>query len=389
MTSPATVARPLAPCSAVRGRALLQLLVPPLAAFGAAQLALWIAARVEGYPFLSATSWNRFDSDYYVSIAQAGYSLAPCGPRHPPGTWCGNSAWFPGYPVLTSLPVQLGAAARPAALVVSLAFCLAALYLVWIGFLGARPTLQNWLCLGLAAFAPGMIYFHTIFPLAVAGFALLLVIFFVGRERWLLAGFAGALLSATYPSGSLIVPVTAVWLLFRRDGCPWRTRALRIVQTSGVALLGGVFVVVMQRVQTGAWDAFFKVDAHYDNHFQDPFPALVSVLKPVLHEAPSVKAIPHYEALFAAVLVVVLCGYVLARRGRADPLDSLLALVLFTFWLVPLSIGHMDLYRGDALLIPAALLIRRTSIPVQVAALACGVALSVPMAEAFLVRVLG
>ena len=374
---------------AALARAPLRLLGPPLLAFVAAQGTLWIAARAAGYAFFKVVTWSRFDSGYYISIAQAGYSVAPCGPARPPGTWCGNSGWFPGYPLLTSFFVQVGASARPAALFVSLGCCLAMLTLLWVGLLGAEGSLRNWLALGLAAFAPGQVYYHSIFPLALAGLALMAAIFFLSRDRWLAAGGAGAVLAATYPSGSLLAPVMAVWLLFRRDGSSLGTRVWRIVQTSGVAGLGAVFVLVIQRVQTTYWDAFFKVHAHYDNHFHDPVPKLVSLLTPLLHEAPTVHNIPRYEALFAAVLVLTLCGVVVARRKTAEPLDWLLVLTLLAFWIVPLSISHMDLYRSDALLIPAALLVRRAPIPIGVVAVACGAVLAVPMGEAFLVKVLG
>jgi hypothetical protein len=368
----------------------LRLFGPPLVAFVAAQCALVIAAGVAGYPASRpTTSWSRFDSAYYVSIAQAGYSVAPCGPARPPGTWCGNAGWFPGYPVLTSFPVQLGAPVRPAAWYVSLACCLAALGVVWIGFLGAQSTPRNWLCLLMAAFTPGQVYYHTIFPLALAGLALLLVLLYAGRERWLAAGVAGAVLTATYPSGALIIPVTAVWLLFRRDGAALRTRIERIVLTSGVASLGGLFVLVIQRVQTGHWGAFFDIHRHYHNYWQDPLPQLVRSVRPIFSHAPTIAVIPHYEAAFAAALVVLVCVAVLTRRGRPSPLDSLLVLTLLAYWLVPLAIHHMDLYRSDALLIPAALLLRRAALPFQFAGVACGIALSVPMGEAFLVRVLG
>jgi hypothetical protein len=368
----------------------LRLLGPPLAAFLAAQSALVIAAGIAGYPaFSPTTSWSRFDSAYYTSIAQAGYSVAPCGPARPPGTWCGNAGWFPGYPLLTSFPVQLGAPVRPAEWYVSLACCLAALAVVWIGFLGAQWTLGNWLCLLMAAFTPGQVYYHTLFPLALAGLALLLVLLYCGRERWLAAGVSGAVLTATYPSGALIIPVTAVWLLFRRGGAAWRERVRRVVLTSGVASLGGLFVLVIQRVQTGHWGAFFDVHAHYHNGWQDPLPELVRVVKPVFSHAPTVAVIPHYEAAFAAALVVLTCVAVFTQRGTPGPLDSLLVLTLLAYWIVPLSIQHMDLYRSDALLIPAALLLRRVALPFQLAGVACGIALSVPMGEAFLVRVLG
>jgi hypothetical protein len=80
---------------------------------------------------------------------------------------------------------------------------------------------------------------------------------------------------------------------------------------------------------------------------------------------------------------------VVVQRRSAEPLDWLLVLTLLAFWIVPLSISHMDLYRSDALLIPAALLLRRAPIPIGIAAVVCGAVLAVPMGEAFLVKVLG
>jgi hypothetical protein len=365
---------------------------PPLVVFAAAQLALLVAAHATGYRYLSSVTWARFDSGFYAEISQAGYSLGPCvgipGHSHP-GAWCGSAGWFPGYPVVVSPFVQLGLSPLATALIVSLAFCLAALALIWIGFLGARPSLANAVCLAFAAFSPGHIYNHTVFPMALAGFALLLCLLFLKRERWVAAGLAGAVLAATYPTGALVAPVAAAWLLLRRDGVAWSTTLTRIAVTSGLTALGGAFVLLLQRVQTGAWDGFFKVQAHYKHDFQDPFANLVHHVTPIFHQAPSVRAIPHFEEAFVAVLVVMLCAHVVLARRPNRPFDDLIALALVVYWFVPLGVGTVDLYRGHALLIPAALLLRRLPLAIQGVALACAIALSVPMAEAFLTRVLG
>jgi hypothetical protein len=260
---------------------------------------------------------------------------------------------------------------------------------IWIGFLGARVSRANALCLAFAAFTPGFIYDHTVFPMALAGFALLLVLLFLERERWIAAGLAGAVLAATYPSGVLVAPAVAVWLLINRGDSAWRTTAARIGQTSGLTALGALFVLVLQRLETGAWDAYFKVQAHYHRDLVAPFVTLFRSTRPIFSHAPNLRSMPHLEALFAAVLVLAVLAHVAVVRRPFRPFDQLLGIVLVTYWLVPLCLRRLDIYRDDALLIPAALLLRRVSTAFQVAALACGVALSVPMAEAFLTRVLG
>jgi hypothetical protein len=101
----------------------ITIVAPPLVAFAAAQLALWIAAAATGYRYLSAGSWARFDSTFYVTIAQTGYHLVPCTsvPGHfHPGAWCGNAGWFPGYPIVVSPFVHIGLPSVATALLVSL-----------------------------------------------------------------------------------------------------------------------------------------------------------------------------------------------------------------------------------------------------------------------------
>jgi len=52
-------------------------------------------------PFLPS-SYSRWDSDHYLSIASSGYELFSCArlPGYDPAAWCGNSGWLPGYPAL-------------------------------------------------------------------------------------------------------------------------------------------------------------------------------------------------------------------------------------------------------------------------------------------------
>jgi hypothetical protein len=260
---------------------------------------------------------------------------------------------------------------------------------LWIGLLDRRATLANLLALSFAAFVPGHIYDHSVFPLSLASFFILLVFALLRRRRYTGAGLAGAAACLTYPTAALIAPLTAVWMLYVERGAPWGHRLRRAAQTGGLMALGLVAVLVIDKLAVGVWTAYFKVQAHYHHTLRDPFAAWLDVVKPLRHGVDGLASVPAVEAAFVAALVAGLLAHSAWRARRVDSLELLALAFALAVWLFPLSLQTVDIYRSDALLIPAALLVRRLPLPAAVGATAGAVALSVPMAEAFFVRVLG
>jgi hypothetical protein len=153
--------------------------------------------------------------------------------------------------------------------------------------------------------------------------------------------------------------------------------------------LGVGAVLLIDKLEVGVWTAYFKVQAHYHHTARDPFTAWADIVKPLRHGIHGLASVPSLEAAFVGALVAVLLVHG-AWRGRRVKAIELLALAFaVAVWLFPLSLGSVDIYRSDALLIPAALLVRRLPIPVAALVTAGAIALSVPMGEAFFVRVLG
>src|SRR5260370_38102638 len=85
-------------------------------------------------------------------------------------------------------------------------FCFGALIVLWVGLLDRAPTPRNVIALAFAAFVPGQIYDHTVFPLSVASFFVLLAFALLRRRRFVGAGLAGAAPCPGHPPAVLFPP---------------------------------------------------------------------------------------------------------------------------------------------------------------------------------------
>ena len=375
---------------------------PPLLALLLQRLLLSLVAVLSGLnPFAPAT-WMRWDSGYYVNIANEGYTaLGHCTPEthYPADTWCSSAGWFPGYPLLIHI---LGGSAG-AALLLGAACQLACLVLIW--HLLRQPGGQNerrwhhWPALLLAAFFPGNVYMAAVFPAPVVSLAVLGCIALCLSGRFTAAALAALIAAACYPTGVLLAPVVAVWALLHR-----RHRALPVLLGS---LIGYAAVLAFLQQQTGRWDAYFLVQRKYGYHFGLPFDALFARLKPLVnrrYRSPATFTTA-LQTLLSTTLVIsaltstaftVFAPEPAAQAGatsagqstpaarKRDERTSLVLLCVGAFWLAPLVLGgNLSLYRAEALLLPVVLLVPSLPRPLQLTLLGTALALSAPMAALF------
>lgn len=354
-------------------------LAPPVAAFLLARAVLWAVASAGGFDYFDASIWARWDSDHYLSVAEKGYELVPCAAiGYPTGEWCGNTGWFPGYPFAIALLARLGPPGAAAGAILSAGFHLATLLLLWIGFLGARWSLPNVLGLLMAAFFPGQIYHHAVFPVSVFTFFALLFLCLIAKEHWAGAGIAGAAASFTYPTGVLLAPIAALTIFVAYPGIFSRQNLTRIVAAAGPVLLGFVAVLLLHQLSAGAWDAFFKVQAKYGHGPHNPVTTFLSAVRG--------GRVPGLQTAFVGLTAVLFVVGAWLRRRRPD-LPAVLFAVLF--WLFPLTVGRgVSLYRSEALLLPSVLLLRNLPVGLQAAIVAGAALLAIPMALLFFRSVL-
>jgi hypothetical protein len=351
----------------VRGEGLL----PPLAAFAGATALVVVGALIAGFDPLDPLTYARWDSFHYLSIANDGYHRSSFPPCHDPALVCAHAGWYPGYPAVFAGPAAIGVDLTVAGLATSWLFCLAGLVVLWRRYLDPAPLEARYACLAFAAATPGMIYLHTVFPLAMLTTCALVSLAALAEDRGLLAGLSGAVAAASYPLGALLVPVAVGLALVRRAS------ARQALLAAALTLCGLLAVIAFQWIQLGEPFAYFKAQ-----HFplRNPVVGVYQLIARGLRN--DREAVSALVALSTAT--VAAAAYVLVRRrDRVTRLDVLAAAFATGVWLVPLAQTGISVYRANAAMLPAAGLLRHLSRPLQWAFALAAIALVVPLSVLF------
>jgi hypothetical protein len=368
-------------------RRLAAALAPPLVLWALSAAAVLSACVWAGESPWEARPWTHGDSGLYLDIARHGYTLYRCG-----ADWCGNAGWFPALPWLAAaLHWATGLSLVAAGVGIAFAFHAATLVLLWLTFLGRRFTFGALGALAYAAFAPGLVFHESFFPLSLLAFFTLLHLWFLHRGRWVYAGLAGAAAALAYPVGIILALTSAVWLLVQR--LPLATRLRAVAAASGLTAAGlGVFLVD-QRLELGRWNAYLLVQRKYGHVLEQPFAQLENALSILHHHSPfAVTTIIPVQKTFGIttvtadetilVAIVLACGLAaIALRRSFDRFSLLLAIWAIGFWVIPQLQSEVQSYRIDAGLLPFALFLPRLPRPLVVLFVLLAVAVSVPLAR--------
>lgn len=370
--------------------------LPPLVALvcGLVLVAVRAPGGVGG--FFNPGVFARRDAGQYLSIARHGYQMRFDCHRAPHTVLahvhvCGNVTWFPGYPLLIRVVSVTGLRLAVAGLLIAWVFWYLALLMVWLLTAPApeRPrtawnTATRWLCLLLAAFFPGMIYFAAVFPLSMAVFGMLACCYWSARSPNLpLAALAGVLAGSAYLTTVAVIPGLAIAALVATDR---RARIAMCLAAAGV--VGGVLAVLAYaQVAVGHWNAYFITEhAEYHLGVHDPAATVINRYESLLPLPASMagRAAAEQGLLVALVLALVLAGFVACVRAGLEPADIVLAVAVPGLWLIPyFGGGHVAIYRAEALLVILVPLLRRLPVWVLVLPVAAAIWVAAAMAPAF------
>lgn len=163
----------------------------------------YVGHRVFGASQGIADAFCQWDCNWYMTLVKNGYDLEPHGHLAQDAA---NWAFFPLFPLLTrGLGDLLSIDYMYAAYLISNAAFLAALFVMYEYCKRWFDEETSLFCVALLAFSPYSFYFSVPYTEALFILLALLVFLFSTTNRWLLAGLAAAMLSATRTVGVMII----------------------------------------------------------------------------------------------------------------------------------------------------------------------------------------
>ena len=259
-----------------------------------------------------ASALCQWDCNWYLSISRHGYDAA----RHEVGGFSqANWAFFPLFPLLVrGVDALTGSDPRVAGVVISTAGFVA------FAVLGAcyrritRGDVSPWGWLLLVSAWPFSFYFHAQYTEAPYAALVTAVLLALAENRPLAAGIASALLTATRPTGILLV----AWIGFDRlrlaRSAPPR-QALRLLLPAANAPLGLVAFMAFLYFRAGDALAFHHVQSGWEREGGNPLMVLIRALSRFdpAHPRPGPLYLPGW-----AILGLAAAGWLLARRRFAE-----------------------------------------------------------------------
>lgn len=308
--------------------------------------------------FDPASTWSRWDSGHYLAIAQKGYEFMSCAgiDNYPLDTkdWCGNTGWFPLYSWTIKFLTTIGMNNVWAGYLLSEIFFF--LFLIIAAKILIHEN-KSTAPLLLASVFPGFYYYHAIFPISMFLFFALSSLYAYTKHKLVVAGVLGFLAGLAYSTGFLLTFVyigSLFWQLLQNGYCKINVKKT-IVWTAPIAGLGAFCFFLY--IETGYWDAFFKVQAKYGHGWHNPVVSLWFKIKSIWLVNPKNNWI-NIQTVVVAIWIIIHTIYLFIKRKQAPFFYVFLWFFSFVYWIFPLTVGgNLSMYRAESLLLPSVLLI--------------------------------
>jgi hypothetical protein len=340
-----------------------------------------------GHQFWNPFTWLRYDSGHYLTIADKGYEFFSCAGKfgYPLDAkeWCGNTGWFPGYPVLISLLTQTGLAPESAAWFItlfSLIFVAAGVARL-SGF--TKFNASGMVLMALAATWFGSIYYAALFPVSLLLTFLIWGIYFlnINKSHWVVLLSLGAALS--YSTGFLTGAALGLASLFviQETKRKWMT----CLFCMAAAFSGLAMYFLHLHYAVGYWNAFLLVQEKYGHGLRVPVVSMVQHLFKVPFGADITTVMAYVQTTLVLILYIFLVVFFIRRKLYQNPVYLTAFIVMSAYLWFPWTIGgNLSRYRSESLLLPGILLLNQSSLKLRYLVLGVQVFLAIYMCIGFL-----
>jgi len=343
--------------------------------------------------YFNSTNWLRWDSGHYLQIAKNGYEYFPCAGKfgYPLDAkeMCGNTGWFPGYPLLIRLSTLLFHYPIIVAGILSKLFYVISLYLVARISDLKEFSLRNILFIAVATFSFGFIYYNAIFPISAVLFFALSGLFFYNRKQIWLTGIFCFLASIFYSTGFLVSFVFAISILLN-EGESLKKKLTSFLIPLIMGGLGIFLVFLYFQITVNDWSAFIQVQAKYGHSFQSPIKNIGSFFKErSIFNPYSIQNFIQYQSLLVLIGYVLISFYFFFRCMYKNDLYRWAYIFISLFFLFSWGIGgELSRYRSESLLFPFIFLLKEVKTKYLAIILICLLCIGIPMSYLFFNNVL-
>jgi hypothetical protein len=348
--------------SGVRGLSKQRLFAEAILAWSFSVCLVAISGYAAGIDPFTPSSYVRWDSGFYLDIAQSGYQFSSCEgvAGYDPTQWCGNGGWMPGYPLVLKLLHTLQLNGPAAGLLCSWGFFFGSLILLRLLIEEVAPGRENIPCFLAASVFPGGIYYFGVFPISLLMFLALLAMRLAVRERFLAASLVAAAGAFVYSTGFLLSGVVAAAVLIARN-IPWPRRLGEAALYGAIAFAGLGAVMILHAIVLDHWNAFFLVQAKYGHAIHNPLATIANAWRSAsLARNNEEEFIGPAQSLIVCGIVPAILAYVVMRFREITRIEQIAAVHVTLFWLFPLVMGDgVSLVRADANLLPLTILLAR------------------------------
>lgn len=331
--------------------------------FLTSQLILIIVLQFSGFNYLDSNTWSRWDSGHYVAIAQNGYNYFPCAGKfgYPldASEMCGNTGWFPGYPLLLKLFSFINTDLVLVGRIISKIGYFISILMVVILHRIERFTFKNIVYLLIPTFCFGFIYYNAVFPISTTLAFSLVGLFLFLQGKHLLSGLFALVVSILYPTGFLLSVALAFTLFIRelRNGMLKNlTRGIPILFGGG---LGVVLTFLFFQLQVDDWTAFMQVQSKYKHGIHNPIESIINMINSISFDQFSLNDAILWQSVFVLLGYFMLSFFFFRKRLYREDLYMFSYLFTTIFLVFPWIVGgNLSMYRAESLLFPFALMLK-------------------------------
>lgn len=314
------------------------------------------AAVISGHSVCKPADFVRYDSYHYLEIAEKGYTFFPCHEQFEEydgnsDALCGNAGWMPLYPLLIRMASFAGMEAYPAAFNLSKLFCL--MSFIFLALLMRLRKGHAWsLSLLPAVFFPSSVYYQAVFPVSMMLFLMLACMYWWETRRYLPAAACAVCTSLSYSTGftGALIWGSLSLVLYRKKSPVYKSAFIMALMFTA----GFIIFIVWQQVATGAWNAFFQVQAKYGHGFHNVLTDLRDLVKGIIGPGYRINWQPVQTILMLSLTVFLIIKHKRLQAEKLSPLVYLFVLGFFPFFI---GSGQLSMFRAESLLLPAVLLL--------------------------------